>query len=184
VLLIDFLIWEAFYQFLAPQSHGMICLVRASFVFSSHTHNKEQIISMVEDQEVSQHPDGEEPEQELSFMDVVGLFVNQAAIALGAAPHPLTGSLRISFEEAQYHISILDVLKEKTKGNLTDEEDSVLARLIDELKLAFVHAIRDPKVREMAEMSAQNDQQQASRIVTPDGRPASAGDNGPRIIIP
>lgn len=139
---------------------------------------------MVDDQDVSKQHEEEEAEQELGFMDIIGLFVNQAAIALGAAPHPLTGSLRISFEEAQYHISILEVLKEKTAGNLSEEEDRVLTRLIDELKLAFVHAIRDPKVREMAEMSAQNDQQQTSRIVTPDGRPASTGDSGPRIIIP
>jgi hypothetical protein len=126
-----------------------------------------------------------EAEGGLSFLDVASIFFNQGAMSLGAAPHPMTGKLYISFEGAQESIDILEILKEKTQGNLTEEEDHVLTRLIDELKMAFVHTVRDPKVREMMEKAqAEGQGQEPGRIVTPDGRPASTAQDAPRIIIP
>lgn len=126
----------------------------------------------------------EHSEHELTFPDVAGIFFNQAAIALGAAPHPMTGQVIISFEAAQESISILELLKEKTQGNLVEDEERILDTMISELKLAFVHAIKDPRVREAAERSQRQAQAEPSMIVTPDGRPASAADTKPRIIIP
>ena len=131
--------------------------------------------------------DEQEEERGLSFLDVVSVFFNQGAMSLGAAPHPVTGKLYISFESAQESIDILEILKEKTQGNLTEEEDHVLTRLIDELKMAFVHTVRDPKVREMmekAQAEGQGQGQEPGRIITPDGRPASTVQDTPRIIIP
>lgn len=131
--------------------------------------------------------DEQDEERGLSFLDVVSVFFNQGAMSLGAAPHPATGKLYISFESAQESIDILEILKEKTQGNLTEEEDHVLTRLIDELKMAFVHTVRDPKVREMmekAQAEGQGQGQEPGRIITPDGRPASTVQDAPRIIIP
>ncbi len=132
-----------------------------------------------------QQNEEEEEAAGLSFLDVVSIFFNQGAMSLGAAPHPMTGKAFISFEGAQECIDILEVLKEKTTGNLSEEEDHVLTRLIDELKMAFVHTLRDPKVREMMEKAqAEAQGQEPGRIITPDGRPASTAQDGPRIIIP
>lgn len=139
---------------------------------------------MSESNEIEQE-EQQQPEEAtgLSFTDLVGIFFNQGAIALGAAPHPLTGQVIISFEAAQESILILELLQQKTKGNLTEEEAQIIEHLISELKMAFVHAVRDPRIREMAERAQQQQAEEPSRIVTLDGRPASSSE-GPRIIIP
>ncbi len=135
-------------------------------------------------------PDLEEGEEQevpegISFMELVSVFFNQGAMSLGAMPHPMTGQVYVSFEAAQESISILELLKEKTRGNLDEQEDRALTALIDELKIAFVHAIRDPRARELAQRTAQASQnEESSRILTPDGRPATSAEAQPRIIIP
>jgi hypothetical protein len=125
--------------------------------------------------------------RKIQFGDVMGIFFHQAAMALGAIPHPSSGELFISFEMAQESISILEIIQEKTKGNLTEEESSTLENTLRELKLAYVHAINDPELRQMMEQQGEeheaDEQKQTSRIITPDGRPASTNEK-PRIIIP
>lgn len=128
----------------------------------------------------------EEPVHEMSFLDIAGMFFNQGAIALGAAPHPMTGQQMVSFEAAHESIAILEILHEKTQGNLSEQEQSVLENLISELKMAFVQAVRDPRAQEIAERTraAAGAEPSPSMIITPDGRPASAAGDQPRIIVP
>ncbi len=59
-------------------------------------------------------------------------------IALGTIPNPATGQMQKDRELARQHIEILLLLKEKTKGNLTEEEEKLLSRLLYELQMAFV----------------------------------------------
>lgn len=118
------------------------------------------------------------------FLDLVGIFFNQAALSLGAAPNPFTGQVMINFEAAQESIAFLEMIEEKTQGNLTEEESKTLTHLLDELKMAFVHAVRDPRIQEMARQSEeQQSASEPSRILAADGRPASTAEK-PRIIIP
>ena len=109
-------------------------------------------------------------------------------MALGAIPNPMTGQVYVSFEAVKDSIEILEVLQLKTRGNLEPDEERAIASMIDELKLAFVQAIRDPEVRALAERSRQQSaapaKTESSRILTPDGRPASSGEAGPKIILP
>jgi len=122
----------------------------------------------------------------IPFLQVAAIFFNQGAMALGAMPNPITGELYVSFESVQDSIAILEVLQEKTRGNLEAEEAEGIASMIDELKLAFVQAVRDPKVRELAEKSKRRSAGPApepSKILTPDGRPATSGE-APKIILP
>jgi len=129
----------------------------------------------------------EEKPTGISFLELLGVFFNQGAISLGAAPHPATGKVLISFEGAQESISVLELLKEKTEGNLSPDESKALTTMTDELKMAFVHAVNDPMAREMAEKMKEEAEQagvEPSRILTPDGRPAASADAGPTIILP
>lgn len=145
------------------------------------TENEGQETAQSGGQEESEAPEG------IPFLAVASIFFNQGAMALGAMPHPMTGELFVSYEAIQESIEILETLREKTQGNLTDEEERGLTGMIDELKLAFVQAVRDPRFRELAERSMKAAEQPAaepSRIVTPEGRPASSADSGPKIILP
>lgn len=62
----------------------------------------------------------------------------QALIALGEVPHPATQTPQLDLEQARMLIDLLGVLKEKTRGNLTQEEDQTLEGLLYELRMKFV----------------------------------------------
>ena len=130
----------------------------------------------------------EEKQEGIQFLQIASIFFNQGAMALGAMPNPITGELYVSFESVQDSIGILEVLKEKTEGNLSEEESKAITGMIDELKLAFVHAVQDPQVRALAEKCKQaasgKTPEEPSKIITPDGRPASSAESDPKIILP
>jgi hypothetical protein len=90
----------------------------------------------------------EEPEDERAagpttpFLRFVGDLANQALTALGVYPDPITRTRQLSLEQARYIIDVLRVLKDKTKGNLTPDEQRVLDGLVYELQLQFVEMTR------------------------------------------
>ncbi len=60
-------------------------------------------------------------------------------VHLGEAPHPETGApLEPDLVLAQQTIDILAMLREKTKGNLTPEEEKFLDALLTDLRMRFV----------------------------------------------
>ena len=139
---------------------------------------------MSDEGNVSQEKGSEKP-QHLSFVDVISVFFNQAVMSLGRIPHPMTGEPFVSFEAAQESISVLEILQEKTTGNLDEEESRVLETMISELKLLYVQCIKDPETKALAEkIKAAAEKKPESKIITPDGRPASSEGDGPRIIVP
>ena len=78
---------------------------------------------------------------ELSFTAFVVSLASTAAIHLGDLADPQTGQkLEPNLEGAAQMIEILDLLAEKTRGNLTAEERQVLEQILYELRLRFVEA--------------------------------------------
>jgi hypothetical protein len=73
---------------------------------------------------------------------VLGLG-SSAFIHLGDAPHPETGQAAPpDLALAQQTIDVLAMLREKTRGNLTPEEDALLGQLLRDLRLRFVERSR------------------------------------------
>ncbi len=74
------------------------------------------------------------------FISTLGM---QALAALGAIPDPATGKEKkelttADLGHAKYLIDIIQMLSEKTKGNLSKEEAAMLEGLLYELRLKFV----------------------------------------------
>jgi hypothetical protein len=65
---------------------------------------------------------------------------NAALIALGLVSEPGTKLMRKDLESASYNIELLEMLKQKTKGNLSPAESDLLSELIYDLQLKFVEA--------------------------------------------
>lgn len=65
-----------------------------------------------------------------------------AMINLGLVPDPSTRKTQKNLELAKQNIEILDLLKEKTRGNLTDDEGKLLENILTEVRLNFVKASR------------------------------------------
>ena len=57
---------------------------------------------------------------------------------LGEVPDPDTNVPNVNLALAQQTIDILTMLREKTAGNLTEEEDAAFSRLLYDLRLRFV----------------------------------------------
>jgi hypothetical protein len=62
----------------------------------------------------------------------------QVLIALGQIENPLTKKKEIDLPQGRYIIDLLALLKEKTKGNLTKEEESNFQNLLSSLQLLYV----------------------------------------------
>lgn len=61
-----------------------------------------------------------------------------AQIHLGVIGDPTTGKTHVDLEHARQAIDILELLQEKTKGNLNKQEDDLLGQLLYELRLLFI----------------------------------------------
>lgn len=66
----------------------------------------------------------------------------QAMMALGLAENPVTKETKVDLVQAKYTIDLLDMLKEKTEGNRTDEESKVLMGLLFDLRMRYVEKSR------------------------------------------
>ena len=78
------------------------------------------------------------------FIEFVMMQAQQAMLCLGRIPYPATGETMVNLEAAQMFINHLELLTEKTKGNLTKDEESVLSNVLSELKMGFVQTSKNP----------------------------------------
>jgi len=74
----------------------------------------------------------------LEFSSLVMLLYFPALVQLGLVEDPTTGALRESLDLAKRNIDLLDLLKDRTKGNLETEEQQFLDGVLDQLKLAYL----------------------------------------------
>jgi hypothetical protein len=85
------------------------------------------------------------------FNFVVTFFSGWGWQAMGKVPNPVTGKIERNLETAKQIIEIMEMLKEKTKGNLTEDEDKFLTGVIAELQLNYVDEVKKPPVEEKKE---------------------------------
>jgi hypothetical protein len=76
---------------------------------------------------------------EASFSTLVLSLASHAAMALGLEPHPSTGESQIELPMARFNIDLLIMLKDKTKSNLTTDEQKFLDAILGDLQMQFVH---------------------------------------------
>jgi hypothetical protein len=74
------------------------------------------------------------------FIEFVMMHAQNAALFLGQIPNPKTGEPEINLDLARMFIDQLEMIQEKTRGNLTNEETIVLRNALSNLQMAFVEA--------------------------------------------
>ena len=74
------------------------------------------------------------------FIEFVMMHAQNAALFLGQIPNPKTGEAEINLDLARMFIDQLEMIQEKTRGNLTNEETTVLRNALSNLQMAFVEA--------------------------------------------
>lgn len=78
--------------------------------------------------------------EEQLFMYLVGTFQSSAWIAMGKMKNPMTDKKEQNLDQASYYIDLLDMLQQKTKGNLTEYEEQLIIKTVSELKMNFIEA--------------------------------------------
>jgi hypothetical protein len=76
------------------------------------------------------------------FVEFVMMHAQNAALFLGQIPNPQTGRGEVNLELARMFIDQLGMIQDKTRGNLTNEESTVLRNAISNLQMAFVEVSR------------------------------------------
>ena len=71
------------------------------------------------------------------FMQLLYMFHTSAMQGLGKIADP-TGQLNRNLEYVSQTIDLMAMLKEKTKGNLNEDEEKLLEQLIYELQVKYV----------------------------------------------
>ena len=74
----------------------------------------------------------------LDFSTFVFSLGTSAMYHFGDFPDPVTKKAERNLEAAKQTIDILGILKDKTKGNLTEDEDRLLDSLLYELRMRYV----------------------------------------------
>ncbi len=72
------------------------------------------------------------------FPGLVSILATQAFYALGVFRMDENDQREPNFEIAKFNIDLLDILEQKSKGNLDDDEAKVLKSTLDQLRMAFV----------------------------------------------
>jgi len=78
------------------------------------------------------------PLPEGNFAALISMLTTQALFALGLLQIKGQEKRQPDLEMARYNIDMLETLEEKTKGNLTKEEEIVLANTLSDLRMGYV----------------------------------------------
>lgn len=84
-------------------------------------------------------PSGEREELPQARFDIfVSGLAMEALIALGDMPHPVTRKRAANLPHAKYLVDVLGILEEKTKGNLSVDEDKLLKDALYQLRMRYL----------------------------------------------
>jgi hypothetical protein len=80
----------------------------------------------------------DQPYHQPTFTVFLSSLSMQAMIALGKIENPLTGKIEKNLQQARFLIDTLEIIKNKTKGNLSTEEESLLNDALFNLRMMYV----------------------------------------------
>lgn len=92
------------------------------------------------DREQAQQQGRAGPPPKPNFIMFLAGLATQALIHLGEMEHPITKKREKNLDEAKYTIDLIELLEEKTKGNLSAEEKKYLDGILYDLRMRFVAA--------------------------------------------
>ncbi len=79
------------------------------------------------------------------FISLISMFASSAYSSMGKIANPATGKVERDLDAARGFIDILVMLKTKTKGNLTKDEERIITSTVSDLQLNFVKEKEKPE---------------------------------------
>jgi hypothetical protein len=76
----------------------------------------------------------------LNFSTFILSLTTSALVCLGELPDPISKEKAINLPLAQQTISIIEILKAKTTGNLTEDEENLIGTVLYDLRMKYVQS--------------------------------------------
>jgi len=92
------------------------------------------------------------------FIHVVTMFTQQAWMAMGKLKNPMTDKMERNLQEASFFIDILDMMKKRMAGNLSDDEEKFLESSLSSLKMNYLEESNKPEPEKSEEEPADSEQ--------------------------
>ena len=88
--------------------------------------------------EAAQEKIEDAPLPEINFSTFIFSLNTSALLHLGEVPDPATGKQREELALAKQTIDVIAMLEEKTRGNLTSDEENLIKHILYDLRLRYV----------------------------------------------
>jgi hypothetical protein len=111
------------------------------------------------------------------FIEFVMMQAQQASLFLGRIPSPQSGKTEILLEPAKLFIDHLEMIREKTRGNLTNEEKEILNSVLSDLEMAYVQAAHTASSSPPPTPPAASPAEPAASTASPDVPPEEASES-------
>ena len=109
--------------------------------WKAEAQREKEVLAAQEEAEKKEEQEEDRPRGPLpegNFAALVSMLTTQALFALGLLQVKGQEKRDPDLELAKYNIDMLENLQEKTKGNLTKEEETVLANTLNDLRMGYV----------------------------------------------
>lgn len=88
---------------------------------------------------------GEKADSKVDFSVFISGLMAEGLAAMGLLKHPLAQDIKKDMRHADMVIETLAMLKQKTSGNLSQEEDKTLEEILHQLRMGYVSVIKGEK---------------------------------------
>jgi hypothetical protein len=93
-----------------------------------------------EKERLAQETAKQEPLPDPNFAEVINMIAIQAMVGFGGMAGPGGERIPPNLEIAKHYVDMLQVLEDKTKGNLTDDEKNLLDQVIYEVRMRYIQS--------------------------------------------
>jgi hypothetical protein len=95
---------------------------------------------------------------EFHFIQLVLMFQAAAMQQMGKLENPITKKVERDLEQAKFSIDMLEMIQQKTKGNLSENEKKFLEHILFELRMNYVDEVdKDKKGKKEGEPQKQEE---------------------------
>jgi hypothetical protein len=115
------------------------------------------------------------------FIEFVMMHAQNAALFLGQIPNPKTGEGEVNLELAKMFIDQLAMIQEKTRGNLTNEESTVLRNALSNLQMVYVEVARETPKGAAQPTAKPEPTEQPAPEQKPSSPPAASSETAPPV---
>lgn len=83
--------------------------------------------------------------EEQLFAQLLYIFHSSGMQGLGKVMNPVSNTIERNLEQAKQSIDMLEMLRDKTKGNLSPEMERMLTQFLSDLRLNYVDEVNNNK---------------------------------------